>query len=160
MMSATEQLLVTIVAYEPKYAQAFAELNYEWLEKYFVVEPYDRQVLDAPEEHIMAPGGEILLALVNGRAIGTVALIKRADREYEVSKMAVTEQYKGLRIGQKLMYACIDFARKMGSTRIWLDSNRKLTPALNLYKKVGFKEIPVPAVTHYERGNIRMELFI
>ena len=142
------------------YARAFAQLNYEWLEKYFVVEPFDRELLEDPERYIMAPGGEILVALVNGKPVGTVALIKTGEREFELAKMAVTENYKGMRIGQKLMYACIDSARKLGANRLWLDSNSTLIPALSLYEKVGFKHIARPTDGKYQRGDVRMELFI
>ena len=74
--------------------------------------------------------------------------------------MAVTNKYQGLRIGQKLMYAAIHFAGQQGIPYLYLDSNTVLTPAITLYKKVGFKEIPVPEDTPYERCNIRMELNI
>ena len=30
-----------IISYQPKYAEDFKNLNIAWLEKYFVVEPYD-----------------------------------------------------------------------------------------------------------------------
>ena len=159
MMASTEHLQVSIVAFEERYARAFAELNYEWLRKYFVIEPIDRKILEHPHEYIMEPGGEILMAIVDGAPVGTVALIKTGPQEYELAKMAVTEQYKGLRIGQKLMYACIDTARQLGCNRLWLDSNSSLTPALSLYTKVGFKHIERPK-SKYARGDVRMELFL
>jgi GNAT superfamily N-acetyltransferase len=92
--------------------------------------------------------------------VGTVALIKRDEGVFELSKMAVTEDFKGFRIGQKLMYACIDYAGQHGVKRLFLDSNRTLIAALKLYDKVGFKEIPTPADTPYERADIRMELYL
>mgnify|MGYP005991127267 CR=1 FL=1 len=149
---------VDIIAFNEKYANDFATLNFEWLEKYFYIEDYDREVLTNPKKYILSKGGQILYALIDGEVVGTVALIKRGEGMFELSKMAVTEKYKGLRIGQKLMYACIDYAGQHGCSNLFLDSNRKLEPALNLYRKVGFKEIPVPKDTPYERCNIRMEL--
>lgn len=159
-MTTMAQVKVDIVSYDARYAADFAELNFEWLRKYFYIEPYDEQVLLNPEEYIMNNGGEILFAIVDEKVVGTVALINRGDEGFELSKMAVTENYKGLRIGQKLMYACINHARKMGVGRLYLDSNRSLIPALRLYEKVGFREIPMPENGHYVRANIRMELFI
>ena len=152
------ELTVTIEKYTDQYKEDFAELNFEWLEKYFYIEDYDREVLTNPEKYILADGGDIFFAVVDGKAVGTVALIKRGEGLFELSKMAVTEGYKGMRIGQKLMYACIHNAAEMGITTLFLDSNRKLTPAITLYEKVGFKEIRVPEDTPYERCNIRMEL--
>jgi N-acetylglutamate synthase-like GNAT family acetyltransferase len=151
---------VEIVAFEERFAEDFAQLNFEWLEKYFYIEDYDKEVLTNPKNYILDKGGHIYMALVAGKVVGTVALIYRAKGVYELSKMAVSPNYQGLRIGQKLMYFCINKAAEMGLDRLFLDSNTKLTPAITLYHKVGFKEIPVPKNTPYERCNIRMELKI
>ncbi|MDP3359793.1 MAG: GNAT family N-acetyltransferase [Lutibacter sp.] len=155
-----QQSKVSIIDFEEKYTNDFTQLNFEWLEKYFYIEEYDKKVLLNPQKHILQDGGHILFALINEKVVGTVALIKRENGVFELSKMAVTEEYQGLRIGQKLMYACIDYAGKTGAKRLFLDSNTKLKPAITLYNKVGFKEIPVPKDTPYERCNIRMELFL
>ncbi|MBL4668999.1 MAG: GNAT family N-acetyltransferase [Flavobacteriales bacterium] len=155
-----EQLKVDIISFDEKYANNFAQLNFEWLEKYFYIEDYDREVLTNPKKYILTDGGQILFALVGGKVVGTVALIKREEGVFELSKMAVTVGHQGLKIGQKLMYACIDYAGKNGVKRLFLDSSKSLTPALTLYQKVGFKEIPVPEDTPYERCDIRMELYL
>ena len=149
---------VTIVPFEDQYKEDFGRLNFAWLEKYFYVEEYDKKVLGDPRTYIIDPGGHIYLALIEGKVVGTVALIARGDETFELSKMAVSEEYLGLRIGQKLMYATIHFAAELSASRLFLDSNTILTPAITLYKKVGFREIPVPEDTPYERCNIRMEL--
>jgi len=151
---------IRIIPYAPIYKENFTQLNFEWLEKYFYIEDYDREVLTNPHQYILGPGGHIYFALINEEVVGTVALINRNEEGFELSKMAVTEAHKGKRIGQKLMYACIHHAAELGIERLFLDSNRKLTPAITLYNKVGFKEIPVPKDTPYERCNIRMELYI
>ena len=155
-----KSLKVTIINFEDQYTNNFTQLNFEWLEKYFYIEEYDKKVLLNPQKYILDEGGHILFALINEKIVGTVALIKRENGVFELSKMAVTEDYQGFRIGQKLMYACIDLAGRTGAKRLFLDSNTKLTPAITLYNKVGFREIPVPKDTPYERCNIRMELYL
>jgi len=95
--------------------------------------------------------------LVDDEVAGTVALIKR-EGTFELSKMGVKPRFQGFGLGVKLMEKCIDFAKEQGWKRIFLDSNRKLTPAITLYHKMGFEEIPVPDDTPYERCDIRMEL--
>ncbi len=149
---------VEILSYTEDLTSDFARLNLEWLEKYFYVEEYDKQVLFNPQEHIIKDGGQILFAKSGEEIAGTVALIRRGEDVFELSKMAVSESFQGLRIGQKLMYACIHTAGVNGIKKLILDSNTTLVAAINLYRKVGFKEIPVPEDTHYERSNIRMEL--
>jgi GNAT superfamily N-acetyltransferase len=155
-----EKSIVNIIDFNENHAYDFAQLNFEWLENYFYIEEYDKKVLSNPKKYILDEGGHILVALIEEKVVGTVALIKRENGIFELSKMAVTEKYQGLRIGQKLMYACIDYAGRIGANRLFLDSNTKLIPAITLYRKVGFKEIPVPTDTPYERCNIRMELYL
>jgi len=57
--------------------------------------------------------------------------------------MAVSPKYQGLKIGRKLMNFCIDFAENKGWESITLYSHSTLVVAIKLYKKVGFKEIPL-----------------
>ena len=149
-----------IVSYEDQYANDFATLNFEWLAKYFYIEEYDELVLNNPKKYILDKGGHIFFFISKNIAVATVALINREEEGFELSKMAVTSAYQGLKIGQKLMYYSIYFAIHEGIQRLYLDSNTKLTPAIKLYTKVGFREIAVPDNTPYERCNIRMELIL
>lgn len=52
---------IVIVSYEPQYVSSFKDLNVAWLEKYFVVEPYDAEVLSNLEKYILNKGGDIFL---------------------------------------------------------------------------------------------------
>lgn len=54
------------------------------------------------------------------------------------------------------MEACIEFAQQNNAKKIFLVSNRKLKPALNLYSKFNFIEVPMDE-TDYERADIQME---
>ena len=36
---------VEVVTFRPEFARAYAELNYEWIENYFAIEPEDRKAL-------------------------------------------------------------------------------------------------------------------
>lgn len=59
-----KKLEVNIIHFNEYYANDFAQLNFEWLEKYFYIEDYDKKVLLNPEKYILDKGGYILLALV------------------------------------------------------------------------------------------------
>jgi ribosomal protein S18 acetylase RimI-like enzyme len=72
--------------------------------------------------------------------------------------MAISPAYQGLKIGQQLIEYCINFAKDQQWKTITLYSNRKLVPAINLYNKVGFVEVPLEEDVHYERANIKMLL--
>lgn len=150
---------VILSNYNSKYAKDFKRLNLEWIEKYFVVEEHDQEQLGNPEEYIINRGGEILFAVYNNEVAGVCALIKTGEREFELAKMAVSPDFRGKQIGYKLGIHTIETAKLLGAKRIWLESNRVLNPAINLYRKLGFKEIPI-TVTPYVRVNIRMELML
>lgn len=157
-MQNQSEMKIEMINFKKELSEDFCRLNYEWLEKYFYIEDYDRTVLTNPQEYIIDKGGHIFFAKFGDEILGTVALIKRGEAVFELSKMAVTEKCKGMRIGQKMMYFCINKTAELGAEILFLDSNTKLTPAISLYRKVGFKEIPVPEDTPYDRCNIRMQI--
>ena len=148
---------IKIVEFQTEYRDDFKNLNIEWLQKYFVVEPFDEQQLSNPETKILDKGGKIFFVKDGDRIVGTASLLKEHDI-YELAKMAVTEDYKGKGIGNLLMEHCIAEAKKLGTKKLMLISNRSLTPALTMYEKYGFKEVPIEEEMPYERGNIKMEL--
>ena len=150
---------IEIVGYETKYESHFYDLNVAWLEKYFYVEPYDQKVLSNPKKHVIDPGGYIFFAKYASEIVGVVSLINQKSF-FELSKMAVTPKYQGLKIGLQLMNFCIEFAKKKQWKSITIYSHKKLLPAIQLYKKVGFKEISLEENSHYERSNIKMLLEI
>ena len=151
------ELALEIIPFEEKYASNFYNLNVAWLEKYFYVEPYDKKVLSNPKEYIIDTGGFIFFAKYNNKIVGVVAIINQKTF-FELSKMAVSPKYQGLKIGLKLMNYCIEFAKNKHWKSITLYSHRKLVPALNLYKKSGFVEVPLEENSHYERSDIKMLL--
>ena len=150
---------VEIIEYQPKYKEAFKKLNYEWLEKYFYIEKIDVDILSEPETHILNKGGYIFFARLNDEIVGTIALMKHEDLGFELTKMAVTEKYQGLKIGEKLALAVINKAKSLGQKNIFLESNIKLIPALNLYKKLGFEyRDNTKRKSDYQRADIYMVL--
>ena len=147
--------MIQISTYKKEYAKAFKDLNIAWLEKYFTPEPYDIEVLSNPEKYIIDKGGDIYFVLENNIPVGTVALMYNNLGELEFTKMAVDETVQGKGFGKLLMECCIENAIKMGSKELILYSNTKLNPAIQLYIKSGFVEIPV-GNSAYERCNIKM----
>lgn len=147
---------IEIVDYHPRYEGEFKRLNIEWLEKYFYVEPRDKEVLGNPEKYILEPGGHIFFAKLDGEVVGTLALIKLSDDIYELSKMAVTPTYQGQKIGQKLLKHSICFAKEKQWKELVLYSNRKLENAIYLYLKYGFEEVEINEENPYDRGDIKM----
>ena len=155
---ATKSHGIRIVGFDPRWRTAFATLNIEWLEHWFVVEDYDREVLAHPEEYILANGGHILFAIdAEEYALGTVALKHEGDGVYELTKMAVSPEARGRGIGRLLMVAALDLYRTLDARELFLESSSLLGPALALYESVGFRHHPAPrAGSHYARADVHM----
>ena len=149
---------IRIVGFDPRWRADFAALNIEWLERWFEVEAYDREVLGNPEHYILAKGGHVLFAVDGAdRALGTVALKHEGDGVYELTKMAVAPEARGLGIGRLLMDAALDLYRTLDARELFLESSSTLAPALALYESVGFRHHPAPrAGSHYARADVHM----
>ncbi|MGE3465920.1 MAG: GNAT family N-acetyltransferase [Pyrinomonadaceae bacterium] len=148
---------IEIVDFSDEFAEDFARLNYEWIEKYFAVEKHDREILDDPQRSVIEPGGQIFMAVVAGLAAGTVAMIPSGSGVLELTKMAVSPEFQGMGIANHLMNRCIEYAEQMNARLIFLESHRSLEPALSLYQKFGFVEVPTDPNSEYARADIRME---
>jgi GNAT superfamily N-acetyltransferase len=148
---------ISIIPYSAQHREHFKKLNQEWIMHYFELEEPDMLALENPEGHILEKGGHIVMAGFNGDIVGTCALIKTGHNEFELAKMAVNSKGRGKGIGYLLGAAVIDIARKEGAAKVELLSNRILLPALNLYRKLGFVEVPLPP-NDYKRADIKMVL--
>jgi GNAT superfamily N-acetyltransferase len=153
--------MIEIIPYNTQYRSDFYKLNIEWLQTYFYVEPYDEEVLSKPETYILNKGGHIFFIKNDERILGTFALMPTANPAcFELTKMAVLPAYRGQKIGQQLLQFAIDFAKRQSYESLMLYSNTKLENAIYLYRKYGFKELPVEPNAPYKRGNIKMELIL
>lgn len=150
--------MVQIIPYTSSHQPWFEKFNRAWIEKYFWMEPIDVEVLTKPDEHIIAHGGKILMALYNNVPTGTVALKKASATVYEFTKMAVDEPYQGLKIGKTLAEAALITAKQAGATKVILYSHSSLKAALALYEKLGFIHVPVDGP--YKRSDVKMEIVL
>lgn len=132
-------------------------LNYEWIEKYFKLEPSDVDSLSNPKAEIIDKGGFIFYAKLNEEIVGTASLLKKSDTLFEIGKMAVSEKAQGFKIGTVLLKHCINFAKQKEIKTLILYSNTQLEAAIHLYRKYGFKEVELKKGI-YERANIKMKL--
>ena len=148
---------IEIIEYSDEYVEYFRKLNFEWIEKFFEVEPTDEYVLSNPAESVIKNGGLIYFAKCNDQIVGTFALIKVDHTTYELAKMAVTESFQNRGIGRLLMDSAVQKANELGLARLILYSNTELVPAINMYFKFGFRSVAINEF-HYNRANIKMEL--
>lgn len=88
------------------------------------------------------PTGIILLAKYKGKFIGCIALRKKETNIAELKRMYVLPSHKNKGVGQALLEASILKATQLGYQKIWLDTLATMLPAMHLYTKNGFYEIP------------------
>jgi len=141
---------------------AFRKLNEEWIIRYFALEHKDEISLADPQGTILARGGRIFLAVRDGQPVGCCALLAMAPGEFEVAKMAVTESLQRAGIGRQLLRRVITEARASGAHRLYLETNRKLAPAIRLYESMGFRHLPPERIvpSPYARADVYMELYL
>ena len=140
---------------------AFRELNEAWIRRHFALEAKDAEVLDDPSRYILQRGGAIVMALDGSRAVGCCALLKMADGGFEIGKMTVAEDCRGLGVGKKMLAHVVELGWQMGATRLYLESNAKLPDAIHLYEAQGFRHLPAERVRRspYARSDVYMELY-
>ena len=105
------------------------------------------------------PHGALILALVDGKAAGCVALHKLSENICEMKRLYVRAQYRGLGIGKKLVNIIIEYASKMNYQYIRLDTLPTMKKAQALYSSLGFYDID-PYVYNPIEGTRYMELQI
>lgn len=149
---------VSFRKYTREDASAFKALNIEWLNKFFVVESIDELVLSNPQSEILDKGGYIFMAELEKEVIGTFAFIKKEDKIYEFSKMAIAPTHRGKGYGNTMMQFAIQFADQHHWSKIILYSSRRLENSIHIYRKYGFIEVDVEQDVHYSRCDIKMEL--
>ena len=149
-----------IVLYHPSLKSFFKDLNEEWLNKYYFVTEEDSKILTDPEK-IINDGGCVLFARLNNEIIGTCALIKESDAEYEIAKMGVAEKARGKKAGYELMKAIIEEAIKRKAKLVSLETAVRLEAAVSLYKKFNFIQVSEERIhSVFGRKTFRMELKI
>lgn len=143
--------------FQPRLRAHFYRLNAAWLERYFEIEPLDRELLENPERTILELGGTIWFARLDDEVVGTGALLRESAGVYELGKMAVAEHCRGYGIGRLLLLELIAEFHRRGGRELFLESNSRLVPALRLYESMGFEHQSVPrAQSHYARADVYM----
>jgi GNAT superfamily N-acetyltransferase len=93
-------------------------------------------------DKFLPPGGRLLLCWVDGNPAGTAGLKSLTTDVGEIKRMFVRPAYRQQGIGRAMLNGLIDAARQIGYRRLRLDSPVFMTDAHQLYRSVGFKNIP------------------
>ena len=140
-------------------ADAFRTLNEAWIVKLFRLEEQDRATLGDPWQKIVAPGGQVYLAVAGHQIVGCAGLARLAEGVFELAKMAVAAETRGQGVGRKLLTWVLQQARPLGAHTVVLGSSTKLENAVHLYESLGFRHVPAAELPiRYERASVFMKL--
>ena len=151
---------ISIESFKKEYISDFYALNKEWIEESWQLEESDINDLSNPEKYIIDKGGEVFFAIKNDKVIATAAKVYMKRGIFELAKMTVAQECRGLGVANKLMDRSIDFAKENNADKIVLITNSSLVIARNLYDKYGFKEIMLDSDKYGDRGHVKMSLYL
>ncbi len=103
------------------------------------------------------PDGILLLALLNGKPSGCIALRKISDGICEMKRLFVRKEHQGLGHGKQLIAAAIKEAKVLHYDYMRLDTLPTMKKAQDLYLAFGFYDIE-PYVYNPISGTRFMEL--
>ncbi|HEY0682425.1 MAG TPA: GNAT family N-acetyltransferase [Steroidobacter sp.] len=128
----TPELVATVRALFREYAEAIGT-NLEY-------QGFTAELAALPAPYV-PPHGALLIASIDGEIAGCVGLRPLGDGIGEMKRLYVRPAFRGARLGQRLIEAVIDEARRAGHDELRLDTLASMTSAQGLYRKLGFVEI-------------------
>jgi putative membrane protein len=118
---------------------------------------FDQEYASLPGKYT-PPRGRLLLAEVDGRAAGCVAMRPLEEGVCEMKRLYVRPEFRGLGIGRQLAETVISEAKETGYFAMRLDTvEDKMQSAVALYRALGFHEIG-PYTTNPVAGAKFMQL--
>ena len=115
------------------------------------------EVADLPGRYA-APRGGLWLAIVDGHAVGCVALRPLGAELCEIKRLYVQPAFRGTGLGRRLAETVLAEAVRLGYRQVYLDTLPSMGGAIALYRALGFTEIapycdnPVPGALFLGRG--------
>ena len=107
---------------------------------------FEKEVASLPGRY-GPPAGRLLLAIQEGRldsdqAVGCAALRKLDEEICEMKRLFVRPALRGKGIARELVHSLITEARAIGYKTMVLDTLPSMQQAHQLYRTLGFREIP------------------
>jgi len=113
----------------------------KWLDLDICFQNFEEELQNLPGKYAL-PNGRLLLAFVDEKVAGCVALRKLEENVCEMKRLFVREEFRVFGLGEKLIEKLISDARAIGYQKMRLDTlPDKMPKAVKLYKSHSFREI-------------------
>lgn len=103
---------------------------------------FDEELAALPGKYAPAMKGALLLAKLDGRAVGVVGLRDLGDGIAEMKRLYIDPAGRGHNFGRGLTEAVLAEARRLGYRAIRLDTFPSMVAANRIYDTLGFRDIP------------------
>lgn len=107
---------------------------------YLAIQNYDEEIKHLETKYGM-PNGRLYVAYYDGELAGCIGLRKIDNQNCEMKRLYVRPEFRGKRIGNRLVEKIIADAKEIGYSYMLLDTLPFLQGAIHMYKKYGFYEI-------------------
>ena len=104
----------------------------------------DRDLADLDAYYFSRGGGFIVAVASDGRIVGSCGIAPLGGGTWDLRKMYLAPQARGLGLGKRLLARILAFAKSKGATRVELETASVLKEAISLYANAGFKPIERP----------------
>jgi len=118
---------------------------------------FEQELASLPGQYA-PPRGCLLMAVLDGQAVGCVALRPLEQHTCEMKRLYVSPEMRGEGLGRTLACEIVARARALGYTHMRLDTLPWMDAAIALYRTLGFYEIesyrynPIPGTVYMELG--------
>ena len=103
---------------------------------------FDPGAAPDPAQDYNQPNGCFLLVADGPQTVGCGGITFRDEGTAEIKRMWIRPDFRGRGIAGRLLRRLEDAAQQAGRSRIVLDTNASLAPALALYRSAGYRAVP------------------
>lgn len=97
-------------------------------------------------------GALFLVARLDGRIVGSGALVPRREGVAEIVRMSVARDLRRQGVGRQILQALLQQARTAGYPRVILETTASWSEVVAFYLRCGFQ------ITHYQDGDVYFKL--
>ncbi len=106
-------------------------------------------LLDIPASYLTA-GGDFVVGLVGSKIVACGGYLPRSTSEVEIKRMRVDPAHRRLGCGRALLEALEKRALSCGYGSVYIETTVVQTPAVNLYRRSGYRQFGKADVCGFE----------